>query len=97
MINKIQYTILTILTVTILISLSISNVSVQAAMAVNPETLQGIQTHLTEVQKALDNNDVEGAKMHLNVAMEQLTELQNKAAEMKKSSAGMSDNTTTTS
>jgi hypothetical protein len=66
-------------------------------MAVNPETLQGIQTHLTEVQKALDNNDVEGAKMHLNVAMEQLTELQNKAAEMKKSSAGMSDNTTTTS
>jgi uncharacterized membrane protein (DUF106 family) len=97
MINKIQYTILTILTVTILISLSISNVSVQAAMAVNLETLQGIQTHLTEVQKALDNNDVEGAKMHLNVAMEQLTELQNKAAEMKKSSAGMSDNTTTTS
>jgi hypothetical protein len=33
--------------------------------------------------------------MHLNVAMEQLTQLQNKASEMKSSSGGMSGNTTT--
>ena len=52
-------------------------------MAVNPETVQEIQTHLTEVQKALDNNDMEGAKMPLNVGMEQLTQLQNKGTELK--------------
>jgi cobalamin biosynthesis protein CobD/CbiB len=68
MINKIQYIIL-MLTVTTLISLGISNVSVPAAMAVDSQTSQETQTHLTEVQKALDNNDIEGAKTHLSVAM----------------------------
>ena len=82
MTTRILSTIL-ILVLTTLIS-SISNVSIPA-MAVNPETLQGIQTHLTEVQTALDKNDVEGAKMHLNLAMEQLNELQNKTATMKSS------------
>lgn len=91
MTKRIQYTIF-ILAVIMLISLGIGNISVPAAIAVNPQTLQEIQTHLTEVQTALDNNDVEGAKMHLNLAMEQLTQLQNKVAEMK-SSAG--SNTTT--
>jgi hypothetical protein len=68
MINKIQYTIL-ILTVTTLISLGINNVYVPAAMAVDSQTSQEKQTHLTEVQKALDNNDIQGAKMHLSAAM----------------------------
>lgn len=83
MINNIQYTIFTLLIVTTLISLSISNISIPAAMAVNPQTLQEIQTHLSEVQTALENNDIEGAKMHLNIGMEQLTQLQNKGNEMK--------------
>ena len=78
-----------------LFSLSISNASVPEAMAVNPQSLQEVQTHLTEVKKALDNNDIAGAKTHLNVAMEQLTQLQSKAAEMKSSSGGMAGNTTT--
>ena len=95
MVNNIQYTIFTILTLTMLFSLSIRNVSVPEAMAVNPQSLQEVQTHLTEVKKSLDNNDIESAKMHLNVAMEQLTQLQNKASEMKSSSGGMSGNTTT--
>ena len=69
MISKIQYTTFTILTVTMLFSLSISNVSVPIAMAVDSQTSQETQTHLTEVQKALDNNDIEGAKTHLSVAM----------------------------
>lgn len=81
MTTRIHSTIL-ILVLTTLISLSISNVSIPA-MAVNPETVQGIEDHLTEVQQALDTNDVEGAKMHLNLAMEQLNELQNKTATMK--------------
>jgi hypothetical protein len=68
MINKIQYTIL-ILTVTTLISLGINNVYVPAAMAVDSQTSQETQTHLTEVQKAVDNNDIQGAKMHLSAAM----------------------------
>lgn len=68
MINKIQYTML-ILTVTTLISLGINNVYVPAAMAVDSQTSQETQTHLTEVQKALDNNDIQGAKMHLSAAM----------------------------
>jgi hypothetical protein len=93
MINKIQYTMLTVLAVTMLISLGISNVSVSAATAINPQTLQEIQGHLTEAQTALDNNDVEGAKMHLNFAMEQLTELQGKVAGLE-SSPGMAGNTT---
>lgn len=78
---RIQSTIL-LQVLTTLFSLSISNVSIPV-MAVNPGTLQGIEDHLTEVQQALDTNDVEGAKMHLNLAMEQLNELQNKAATMK--------------
>jgi hypothetical protein len=69
MINKIQYTTFTILTVTILFSLSISNVSVPTAMAADSQNQQEVQTHLTEVQKALDNNDIEGAKTHLSAAM----------------------------
>lgn len=47
------------------------------------------------LQKAISNENI--WRIDYNIAMEQLTELQNKAAEMKKSSAGMSDNTTTTS
>jgi cobalamin biosynthesis protein CobD/CbiB len=69
MISKIQYTTFTILTVTMLFSLSISNVSVPTAMAVDSQTSQEAQTHLTEVQKALDNNDIDGAKTHLSAAM----------------------------
>jgi antitoxin component of RelBE/YafQ-DinJ toxin-antitoxin module len=69
MINMMQYTILTILTaVTMLFFQGIGNVSVPIAMAADSQNSE-IQTHLTEVQKALDNNDVEGAKTHLNVAM----------------------------
>jgi hypothetical protein len=65
-----QYKILIIVgAVIMLLSLSISNFSLPTAMAVNSQTSQETQTHLTEVQKALDNNDIEGAKTHLNVAM----------------------------
>jgi hypothetical protein len=52
MVHKTQYTTFTILTVTMLFSLSISNVSIPEAMAVNPQSLQEIQTHLTEVKKS---------------------------------------------
>jgi hypothetical protein len=65
----IQYTILTILTaVTILFFQGIDNVSVPIAMAADSQNSE-IQTHLTEVQKALDNNDIQGAKTHLSAAM----------------------------
>lgn len=65
-----QYTILTVLTaVTILFFQGIGNVSVPIAMAADSQNSQEIQTHLTEVQKALDSNDIQGAKTHLNVAM----------------------------
>jgi len=84
---------LTVLAVTMLISLGISNVSVSAATAINPQTLQEIQGHLTEAQTALDNNDVAGAKMHLNFAMEQLTQLQGKVVGLE-SSPSMGGNTT---
>jgi transposase-like protein len=30
---------------------------------------QEVQTHLTEVQKALDKNDIQGAKTHLSAAI----------------------------
>ena len=93
MIHKIQYTMLITLAVTMLMSLGINNVPVSAATPINPQTLQEIQGHLTEAQTALDNNDVQGAKMHLNFAMEQLTELQGKVAGLE-SSPGMAGNTT---
>ena len=73
MVNMMQYTILTILTaVTILFFQGNGNVSVPISMAADSQTSQETQTHLTEVQKALDNNDIEGAKTHLSVAMELL-------------------------
>ncbi len=69
MVNMMQYTILAILTaVTILFFQGTGNVSVPIAMAVDSQNSE-IQTHLTEVQKALDNNDIQGAKTHLSVAM----------------------------
>src|SRR5215204_5664127 len=72
MVNMIQYTIFTLLTaVTILFFQGIGNVSVPVpiAMAADSQNSQEIKTHLTEVQKALDNNDIPGAKTHLSVAM----------------------------
>ena len=70
MVNMMQYTILTILTaVTILFFQGVGNVSVPIAMAADAQSSQEIQTHLTEVQKALDNNDIQGAKTHLSAAM----------------------------
>ncbi len=66
-----QYTILTVLTaVTILFFQGVGNVSVPLAMAAaDSQNSQEIKTHLTEVQKALDNNDIQGAKTHLSAAM----------------------------
>jgi ribosomal protein S20 len=74
MVNMMQYTILTILTaVTILFFQGVGNVSVPLAMAAaDSQNSQEIKTHLTEVQKAIDNNDIQGAKTHLSVAMELL-------------------------
>jgi cobalamin biosynthesis protein CobD/CbiB len=70
MVNMIQYTIFTLLTaVTILFFQGIGNVSVPIAMAADSQNSQEIKTHLTEVQKALDNNDIQGAKTHLSAAM----------------------------
>ena len=92
MINRIQY-ILFIVTVTMVISLCISNVAVSAAMTVNPQVLQEIESHLTEVQTALGNKYIEGAKRHLDIAMELLTVLTNNTADLE-SSLGMADNTT---
>ncbi len=65
-----QHTVFTILTaVTILFFQGFGNVSVPIAMAADSQNSQEIKTHLTEVQKALDNNDIQGAKMHLSAAM----------------------------
>jgi hypothetical protein len=75
------------------ISLCISNVAVSAAMTVNPQVLQEIESHLTEVQTALANKYIEGAKRHLDIAMELLSQLTNKTADLE-SSPGMADNTT---
>ncbi len=92
MINRIQY-ILFIVTVTMVISLCICNVAVSAAMTVNPQTLQEIESHLTEVQTALGNKYIEGAKRHLDLAMELLTQFTNKTTGLE-SSPGMAVNTT---
>ena len=75
------------------ISLCFSNVAVSAAMTVNPETLQEIESHLTEVQTALDNKYIGGAKRHLDLAMELLSQLTNKTADLE-SSPAMAGNTT---
>ena len=70
MVKMVQYTILTILTaVIILFFQGISNVPIPIAMAADFQNQQEVQTHLTEVQKALDNNDIQGAKTHLSAAM----------------------------
>jgi hypothetical protein len=69
MVNMMQYTIITILTaVTLLFFQGIGNGSVPIAMAADSQNSE-IQTHLTEVQKALDNNDIQGAKTYLSAAM----------------------------
>ena len=65
-----NYKLLTILAaVTVLVTGSTSNFSIPKAIAADSQSSQEIKTHLTEVQKALDNNDIQGAKTHLSAAM----------------------------
>ena len=40
-----------------------------------PQKTQELETHLNQSMTALNNNDVEGAKMHLQLAQQQLSSM----------------------